>query len=155
MEHIGDAAWGWIILAIVFAFLTYVGAAMSMIASVPGRLPPGATLLEQMASSFVNRITPSATGGIPLNRRFMQREGIDPAVGVTGLGINAVGGFLIHVPLMIIFLFWAGQSGTVPIKTPDVRVFVYIAIGFALLSGVILIVPKLRALLFGRGIKAL
>ena len=46
------------------------------------------TSAAQMASSFVNRVTPANVGGMALNVRFLQKAGIEPAEAVTGIGLN-------------------------------------------------------------------
>ena len=64
-----------------------------------------------MASSFVNRVTPANVGGMALNVRFMQKAGVAPAEAVTGVGLNAAAGAVVHLVLLFVFLAWAGQGG--------------------------------------------
>ena len=59
--------------------LTYVASAIGMAGGVPEHLPFVPTVEAQMASSFVNRVTPANVGGMALNVRFMQKAGVDPA----------------------------------------------------------------------------
>ncbi len=155
VEHVGSANKAWFAVAILCSAFTYVGATISFLGSVPEDLPPASTFLSQLASSAANRITPASAGGYAVNVRYMQREGVDTTTAVTAVGINTVGGVLVHVPLLIIFLVWAGQKGTGPFHVPSARTFTLIAIGFALVSVVILAIPKLRRFVFGHGIAAL
>jgi uncharacterized protein (TIRG00374 family) len=68
-------------------------------------------VFAQMASSFVNRVTPANVGGMALNVRFMQKAGIEPAKAVAGVGLNVLAGAVVHFMLLVVFFAWAGQSG--------------------------------------------
>lgn len=105
-----SAQWIWVPLIIVFSVLTYVGGAVSLLGSVSIRLPFGPTLLSQGASSFVNRVSPSNVGGMALNVRYLQKCGVEPSAGVAAVGVNALGGALVHFALLAVFLTWAGRS---------------------------------------------
>ena len=84
--------------------------------SVPDPLPFAPTVGAQMASSFVNRITPAKVGGMALNVRYLQKAGLDPAEAVTGVGLNTFVGAVLHMVLLVVFFAWAGResSGGVP-----------------------------------------
>jgi undecaprenyl-diphosphatase len=126
-----------------------------MIGSVPDTLPPTPAFLAQLGASAANRITPASAGGYAVNVRFLQREGADAPTAVTAVGVNAVGGVLVHVPLMIIFLLWAGQKGTGPFHAPSAHTFAFIAIGFALVGVAMFAIPSLRRFVYGHGLGAL
>jgi uncharacterized protein (TIRG00374 family) len=88
---------------------------------------------SQMASSFVNRVTPANVGGMALNVRFLQKGGIDPAEAVTGVGLNVLAGGIVHFVLLVVFVAWAGQSGAGTFKIPSSsKVLVVVAVAFAL-----------------------
>jgi undecaprenyl-diphosphatase len=100
----------WMLACIALSGLTYVAGAVALRGSVIEHLPLGSTIETQMASSFVNRVTPANVGGMALNVRFMQKAGVDPAEAVTGIGLNVVAGVIVHVMLLFLFFAWAGQS---------------------------------------------
>ena len=100
----------WIVACIAFSGLTYVAGAFALRSSVAEHLPLVPTVETQMASSFVNRVTPANVGGMALNVRYMQKAGVDPAAAVTGIGLNVAAGGIIHVVLLFVFFAWAGQS---------------------------------------------
>ena len=81
-----------------------------MAGGVPERLPFVPTVMAQLASSFVNRVTPANVGGMALNVRFMQKSGVDSGAAVTGMGLNVVAGAIVHLVLLVVFFAWAGQS---------------------------------------------
>ena len=64
----------------------------------------------QLASSFVNRVTPANVGGMALNVRYMQKAGVPPAEAVTGIGLNVLAGGIVHIVLLIVFFAWAGAA---------------------------------------------
>ena len=73
------------------SLLTYVAAAIGLAGGVPEHLPFVPNLEAQMASSFVNRVTPANVGGMALNVRFLQKAGVDAGEAVTGVGLNVAG----------------------------------------------------------------
>ena len=87
-----SANWAWVAVCIVVSGLTYVASAIGMAGGVPERLPFVPTVMAQLASSFVNRVTPANVGGMALNVRFMQKSGVDSGAAVTGMGLNVVAG---------------------------------------------------------------
>jgi glycosyltransferase 2 family protein len=100
-----------------------------------------------MASSFVNRVTPANVGGMALNVRYLQKAGVDPAEAVTGVGLNALVGGIVHVLLLIVFFAWAGQDSSQAFKIPaSSTVLVIIAVVLALV-GIVLATRKGRRLL--------
>ena len=74
-----SADWPWLLLVVALSVLTYVFAALSLMGGVRPRLPLGRTVEVQLASSFVNRVTPANVGGMALGVRYMQRAGISSA----------------------------------------------------------------------------
>ena len=142
-REIRNANLGWALLALLLSGVTYVGATLSMVGSVPQPLHLGPTFLAQWASSFTNRITPAQAGGYALNIRYLQRAGVPTPQAITGVGINTLGGAVVHIPLIFVFLAWAGADGF-PFKLPSTRIFVYIAIAFVLVTIGLLAVPAVR-----------
>jgi undecaprenyl-diphosphatase len=113
-----SANWGWLAGAVVMSGLTYVSSAVATIASVPVPLPFLPTVRAQMASSFVNRVTPANVGGMALNVRFMQKAGVEPSQAVTGVGLDVLAGGIGHVVLIVVFFAWAGRSGATGFSLP-------------------------------------
>ena len=137
VEALKSANWGWLAGAIVMSSLTYVGAAVGLVGGVSERLPFGATVEAQLASSFVNRVTPANIGGMALNVRFMQKAGVPPAEAVTGMGLNVLAGAVVHVVLLVVFFAWAGQSGAGFSVPSSSKLLVVIAVVLAVLGIVI------------------
>jgi len=114
---IAQAHWGWIVPMLAFMAATWVGAGVSVVGSVPDRVPFLPMLRAQVAASFVDLLAPAALGGMALNTRFLQKRGVDSAVAVAGVGLNAVAGLVAHVVLLGMFILWAGTSGSAATDT--------------------------------------
>ncbi|MCU1381076.1 MAG: hypothetical protein JWN29_4059 [Acidimicrobiales bacterium] len=117
LANVGDsfralrsANWGWLVVAALLSGLTYVASAVGLSGGVPEHLPPIPTVEVQLASSFVNRVTPANVGGMALNVRFLRKAGVDPAEAVTGVGLNSIAGAIVHLVLLVLFFAWAGQA---------------------------------------------
>ena len=116
-ERIRGADWRWLPAIVAMSVLSYVAATMSAIGSVPDQLPPWPTFVAQSAASFVNWVTPAKVGGLALSARFMERRGVQAAVAVTGAGINAAAGAVMHAALLGIFVVAVG-AGALTASTP-------------------------------------
>ena len=146
-DKIVDAQPGWAALALALSLVTYVGATMGIMGSVPDRLPAWSTFQCQLAATFSNRVTPAQVGGYAVNLRYLQKQGLDTATAATGVGLNTVGGVLIHVPMLVVFLLAAGTQSSISLPVPSTRVFGAIAIVFAVGGAGALAVPAVRHVL--------
>jgi glycosyltransferase 2 family protein len=155
IRQIRGADWRWLAPILLCSALTYVGAALSLMGSVPERLRPGPTAAAQLGSSFASKLAPASVGGMALNVRYLQRSGVDPAVAVAGVGLNSLGGIVMHVVLTLLFIVWAGRSAFGSVKLPEPE---YLLIGGAavlLLAVGSLAVPAVRHLLATKAVPVL
>ena len=134
IEALRSANWGWLVGCVAMSGLTYVAAGIGMTGGVPERLPLGPTVLAQLASSFVNRVTPANVGGMALNVRYLQKAGVPSAHAVTGIGLNVLAGGIVHLVLLFVFFAWAGRSGSAFSMPSSSRLLVVIAVILALLG---------------------
>ena len=106
-----------------------------MAGGVAEHLPFVPNLEAQMASSFVNRVTPANVGGMALNVRFLQKAGVPTTEAVTGVGLNSIAGAIVHVVLLVVFFAWAGQGGGKGFSLPGgSKALVIIAVVLGLLG---------------------
>ena len=119
IDALGSANWWWLAVCVVMSIGTYLFAAIGLSGGVPEHLPFVPNLAAQMASSFVNRVTPANVGGMALNLRFLRKAGVAPAEAVTGIGLNVAAGGLAHLLLFVMFVAWAGQSDTESFQIPS------------------------------------
>ena len=134
IEAVRSAKWGWLAGCVVMSGLTYVSAGVGMLGGVPQRLPFMPTALAQLASSFVNRVTPANVGGMALNVRYLQKAGVPSAQAVTGIGLNVIAGGIVHLVFLIVFFAWAGRSGSGFSMPSSSRLLVVVAVVLALLG---------------------
>jgi glycosyltransferase 2 family protein len=146
VQALKSASWGWLVVSALMSMLTYVAAAVSLAGGVPEPLPFVPNVEAQMASSFVNRVTPANIGGMALNVRFMQKAGVAPAEAVTGVGLNSAVGAIVHIVLLFVFLAWAGKGGGSGFKLPtSSKLLVVIAVVLAVV-GIVLATRRGRKL---------
>jgi undecaprenyl-diphosphatase len=137
-KAIRHANWAWLVVCVLMSLLTYVASAIGMDGGVAEHLPFGPNLEAQMASSFVNRVTPANVGGMALNVRFLQKAGVPTTEAVTGVGLNSIAGAIVHVALLVVFLAWAGQGSGKGFSLPGgSKALVIIAVVLALLGIVV------------------
>jgi undecaprenyl-diphosphatase len=133
-----SAHWIWLPAVIAFSVLTYLASAISLQGSVTIRLPFWPTVLTQGASSFVNRVSPANVGGMALNVRYLQKSGIEPSAGVTGVGVNALAGAVVHAVLLVIFFSLAGRGLTKAFKLPSSSKLLVILAVVAAVIGIVM-----------------
>jgi len=92
--------------------MSWFGAGLGVVGSVPDRVPFFPVMSAQIAASFVDTLAPASIGGMALNTRFLQKRGVEPGVAVAGVGLNAVAGFVVHIVLLGVFILWAGTDTT-------------------------------------------
>jgi undecaprenyl-diphosphatase len=149
-ERIQHANPAWMAAAVAASVITYIGATISMVGAIPRHLRLFPTFAAQLASSFTNRITPASAGGYAVNIRFLQKSGVETPVALTGVGLNSLSGFIIHMVLLAAFLVWAGADGLSAFHLPSGTTFLYITgaavIGIAIFAAL----PPGRHLLVGK-----
>ena len=96
-----------VLLASVF---TYVGATLSLMGSIPDRLPLVPTFVTQVASSFVSKVAPAGSGAWHSTCGSPRSPAWTRPVAVSGVGLNTVGGSMVHLLLLVLFVVWAGRS---------------------------------------------
>ena len=94
---------------------------LTVTGAVPARIPFFSTFATQLGGSFVNRIVPARLGGMAINVRYLQKQGLDLAVASSSVGLQQLSGLLMHVTLSFVFLLWAGRSGVGAFALPALR----------------------------------
>ncbi|RLE25124.1 MAG: hypothetical protein DRJ50_03520 [Actinobacteria bacterium] len=119
IDQVKEANWGWTPLIILASSATYLAAAMSLAGAVPNRLATGPLITASVGSSFASKLAPAGLGGMALNARFLQKQGVDQAVAVSGVGLNTLAGLAGHITLIGIFIVWAGREAFGSFRLPD------------------------------------
>ncbi|MGW2557818.1 lysylphosphatidylglycerol synthase domain-containing protein [Streptomyces sp. NPDC001514] len=139
---VAEAHWGWVAAAVLFAALSYIAAAMSLLGFVPERVSFLRTVVAQVAASFVKIVAPAAVGGVALNTRFLQRSGVRPGLAVASVGASQLFGLGAHILLLLSFGYLTGTEKTSSL-TPS-RTVIAGLLTVAVLVLVVTAIPFLR-----------
>ncbi|MCU1450264.1 MAG: hypothetical protein JWP02_2434 [Acidimicrobiales bacterium] len=103
-DALSGAEWKWLTVAIVLSLASNVGYAVALQGTVPMRLPLWPTTEVQVAMSFSNLAVP-AVGGIAMQVRFLQRQGVDLASAVAAGGLlSSVANVVVAAVVMAVAL---------------------------------------------------
>ena len=144
VDQVKEANWLWFVPVLLMSVVTYVGATFAVLGSVPERIRFAPTFVAQVAASFAGTLAPASIGGLALNARYLQKSGVDGAVAVPAVGLNAIAGVAMHILLLLLFLVWAGTSAFGSIHLPDPEVLVYGAAVVVALGAIAFAIPAIR-----------
>lgn len=102
--RLGEADTGWLAVACLAAFLTWVCSATAQQGAVVETLPPGALLATQFAASAANHVLPAGVGGNAVNLRFLMRRGLTPTRALAALAVRACAAVTGRVTLLLAVL---------------------------------------------------
>lgn len=139
---IENAEWGWVAAAVLFSAASYFAAAMSLLGFVPERVGFLRAVGAQVAGSFVKIVAPAAVGGVALNTRFLQRQGVRPGLAVASVGASQLFGLGCHILMLLSFGYLTGTEKT-PSLSPS-RTVIAGLLTVAVLVLVVTSVPFLR-----------
>jgi glycosyltransferase 2 family protein len=149
LSVLGSASPWWILVAAAASVGTYAAAGMALTGFVPEKLPQKSTFLTQVAAGFVSMVAPAAVGGVALNTRYLQKQGIAPGPAVAAVGASQAVGFVLHITLIAVFGFIAGSSGSGHSSAPS-TVLIAILLALALVIMIVLSVSPLRKFAISR-----
>lgn len=144
IDAFGDANLGWIGGALLFSALTYFFAAISFQGAVADSIPFAPNVRAQVASSFAGLVGPAGAGGFALTARFLQRVGVGSAEAGASVAVNAVGGFAVHLSLLLGFVVWSGRSGVGGFSLPDSSTVLLVLTIVLVVIGVLLAIGPVR-----------
>ncbi|MBK9180171.1 MAG: flippase-like domain-containing protein [Acidimicrobiales bacterium] len=142
IEALEDATWGFLPFVLVLAGASYLSSAFVFMGTVDARLPVWPALEAQLASAFVNRVTPANVGGMALRIRFLQKRGIEAAAAASAVGLNSGATGLVKTVLLVVFVVLTGFGS---LGGFDVSGVVWA------LGGVVLLLAVGWVVLFGTG----
>lgn len=142
------ADWRWMVAAVLFSLVTYIGAAWSLSGFVPEKLPLHRTVMAQVAGDFATLVSPPTLGAIAINVRFLTKAGLHPALAGASVGVSQVMAFVFHILLLLAFGIAAGTQADFTFSPPPWAVIGVIVIVIVILS--LLAVPAIRRLITKR-----
>lgn len=98
--------------------LRYALSALSLRAAVGGPLAFAPTLLVQVSSSFVGRLTPESIGWLVLNQRYLERSGLGRAPALAAIALKVLAGALVRLLITALTAAIVGRSGLFRIAIP-------------------------------------
>jgi uncharacterized membrane protein YbhN (UPF0104 family) len=138
---VSDANPWWAVLSFVLGVLTWIGAALTLVAFSPKRLPMLRATLTQAAGSYVALAAPAGIGPAALNLRMLTRRGLPTPVAVATVGLVQVSQFVVTILILVVLSTFTGEGGLV--QLPSTTVLLAIG-GVALVVLATLLVPAVR-----------
>jgi glycosyltransferase 2 family protein len=138
--------WRWAFLALAGSAMSYVGAGLNLIGGFAQRLPLGLTAAVQLGGSFINRISPVKVGGMAVNVRYLQKQGLESSTAIGGVGLAMLVGGVMQVALTAVFVVWAGSKASV-VKLPSSSTVLLVLAIVAAAVGLAVVVRPARRLI--------
>jgi uncharacterized membrane protein YbhN (UPF0104 family) len=135
--------WPWALVAMLGSFLTYVGAALNIVAFAPVPIPFVRLVAGQFAATFVTLLAPAAVGSVGTNVRLLQKADAPPPLAVASVGVSSLVAVLTTIVLFVGLGLAAGGAPAGDVKVPSgfVVVGALLVLGAA---GAVLLVPWSR-----------
>lgn len=145
-----DSNLWWVCAAAVCGALTWVGAAIPLMALARVRVPFKEAVLVQIASTFIDIAAPAGMGAVALHLRYLIKRGVSGARATATVLLIEVSQFVGSVILLVVFLLITRADPSIhfPLK--------WVSIGLAALAVfavVIGLLPKIRKQLIAKAIE--
>jgi glycosyltransferase 2 family protein len=150
VEQVRGADWAWLPAVLVASAVTYVGATLSLSGAIVQPVHRRPLFVTQVGSAFASKVAPASIGGMALNIRFLERQGVPRTVAVSGVGLNTVAGFVGHMSLLVVFLTWAGRDAFQSFRLPDPRWLLVALVIMGLLAALGMAIPPTRRAIVDR-----
>src|SRR5690606_936825 len=100
------------ILAVaMWALVTFIGAALAMVAFSPVRLPWWRVLLAQMAAAYVALVAPAGVGPAAINLRLLLKRNVHRGLAVATVALVQVSSIVVTVVGLLILSLVTGTDG--------------------------------------------
>jgi uncharacterized membrane protein YbhN (UPF0104 family)/tRNA A-37 threonylcarbamoyl transferase component Bud32 len=147
-RELKQAEIAWVIVGLILAQCTFVGAGISVRGAVATPLALLPCVVLQSAIKFINLTVPSSAGRIGMNLRFLERMGVPRAQAVAAGAVDDVSETIVQAALLLLTLPLVRvkvDTGMFRGSGPDTRLLVAIGIAMLVSVAVVLAVPKLKA----------
>ena len=128
LDHIGQAGTSLAALrhadpvalarVIAAAGLTYVCAALAVLAAAPITLRFGRTVAAQFGAASANRASPAGLGGMALNVRYLEMGGASRAAAGGAVALTSLSGFAVHAVMAVALVAVIGHRAPLALA-PD------------------------------------
>jgi len=139
---IADANPLWAVATFALGILTWIGAALTLVAFSPVKIPWIRTFLTQIAGSFVALAAPAGIGPAALNLRLLTKRGVSTSLALATVALVQLTQFAVTVAILLVLSLASGDGGAL-VSLPSTTVMVAIG-GLAALAASTLLVPGVR-----------
>jgi glycosyltransferase 2 family protein len=143
LDALSGTDWRLSVLAFAFGMSTLAGAALSLVAFSPVKIPLWRATVAQSAATFVALAAPAGIGPAALNLRLLTRRGASTSLATATVALVQVTQFVATIVMLLVL---SVISGTNQLErfTVSPTVVIVVAVVVALVAGA-LFVPKVRS----------
>lgn len=121
-------------LAAAGSFTTFVGAALTLKAYTPEKLPLTQTTLVQLAAAIIKLVVPAGIGPAALNLRYLNKKGVPTTLGLATVSLVQIAQFLATVILLAGVALLTGDIGSLTLPSPSVLITIGVAVAVIALA---------------------
>lgn len=137
-----QANFWWLAAAFGWSLLSFVGAALAMLAFSPVPLPWGRVLLAQIAAAYLAIAVPAGVGPAALNLRLLTKRRVPSPLAVATVALVQVSGVVVTVVGLVALSLVTGSEGTLA-QLPSTSILIGVGVTAAVIATA-LTVPKVR-----------
>ncbi len=108
-QHLRQLHPSWVVIAVGLMGLTYAAAALTYCLLALKPLGYRATMLVQLAATFINRLLPGGVGALGINYVYLRRRHLSAALATSTVAINNLLGLIGHGLLVVLVLLVAAD----------------------------------------------
>ena len=137
----------WLLAALGASAISYIMAALVVVGSTTKTLNFSYTLLLQMATTALNRITPKGVGGIILTEQYLEKNGLKRIEAMASVSLIYIVGIFMHLILLLITVLVVspGEFQLPPDTDYHQAILVGVIVVLALVG--LLFIPRVKRLL--------
>ncbi|GII99865.1 uncharacterized protein (TIRG00374 family) [Sediminihabitans luteus] len=132
----------WAVASFVLGLFTWLGAAFTLVAFAPVRLPMFRAIAKQAAASFVALAAPAGVGAAALDLRMLTRRGVTMSLSVATVAVIQLSQFVVTIAMLLLLMVTTGKGDGL-VELPSTTVLLAIG-GVALLVVATLLIPGVR-----------
>ena len=134
--------WRWSVVAFALGLVTFLGAALTLVAFSPVKLGVWRVTLVQAVGAFVALAAPAGIGPAALNLRMLTRRGVTTSLAVATVALVQVSQFVVTIALLLILTIASGTNDAPRFNpSPGTLIAIGVVLGLAAAS---LLVPAVR-----------
>lgn len=101
LKTLGQANFGWLFLALLATITTFFMSTYVVLGSTFKPLPFKLTLVLQLATTVVSRITPKGVGAVALIEQYLERSGLSRSAATISTTMIYAVGAIVHIILLV------------------------------------------------------